>query len=80
MMLQFVTLQKEGDLRFDLVRARENSGCALTFRAHRSCRSALVSLDLKWSPCEAGHASRLLVAIASTCRTMRIAPFGLALP
>ena len=26
MQLQFLQLQKEGDLRFDLVRARENSG------------------------------------------------------
>lgn len=26
MQLQFTQLQKEGDLRFDLVRARENSG------------------------------------------------------
>lgn len=32
MMLQFVTLQKEGDLRFDLVRARENSGWAASLR------------------------------------------------
>ena len=28
MQLQFMQLQKEGDLRFDLVRTRENSGSA----------------------------------------------------
>ena len=31
MQLQFTQLQREGDLRFDLVRARENSGALALF-------------------------------------------------
>lgn len=36
MQLQFSQLQKEGDLRFDLVRARENSGALLCHVLHQS--------------------------------------------
>ena len=34
MQLQFLQLQKEGDLRFDLVRTRENSGDPLKAQSH----------------------------------------------
>ena len=65
MQLQFSQLQKEGDLRFDLVRARENSGALLCHVLHQSHHLQYKRVIMSFTAKNHGSPSALPLSAAS---------------